>query len=82
MVTQNQNNTKEVSMKELIKIQLDELYEMLPGRPAVISLRKAAEIVGMNERTLMQDGSFPLNKKNGRYYVPVVLLAKWLVRNA
>ena len=69
-------------MKDLIKIQLDELYEMLPGRPAVISLRKAAEIVGMNERTLMQDGSFPLNKQNGRYYVPVVLLAKWLVRNA
>lgn len=69
-------------MKELIKIQLDELYEQLPGRPAVISLRKAAEIVGMNARTLIQDGSFPLQKQNGRYYVTVVLLAKWLVRNA
>lgn len=67
-------------MKELIKIQLDELYEQLPGRPAVISLRKAAEIVGIGERTLMQDGSFPLNKMNGRYYVPVVTLAKWLVQ--
>ena len=66
-------------MKELIKIQMDEIYEQLPGRPAVISLRKAAEIVGMNDRTLMQDGTFPLTKQNGRYYVPVVLLAKWLV---
>lgn len=69
-------------MKELIKIQLDELYEQLPGRPAVISLRKAAEIVGVEARTLIQNGSFPLKKQNGRYYVVVVLLAEWLVRNA
>lgn len=66
-------------MDELLKAQIDEIYEQLPGRPAVISLRKASEIVGRDVRTLMRDGSFPLSKRDGRWDVPVVALAKWCI---
>lgn len=65
--------------RELLKAQIDEIYEQLPGRPAVISLFKAAEIVGRSRQTLIADGTFPLQKKNGRYDVPVISLAKWII---
>ena len=65
--------------RELLKAQIDEIYEQLPGRPAIISLRKAAEVTGRDERTLLKDGTFPLQKRDGRWDVPVVALAKWLL---
>lgn len=65
--------------RELLKLQIDEIYEQIPGRPAIISLRKAAEVTGIDQRTLLKDGTFPL-RKNGRLWMVVVVeLAKWIL---
>ena len=66
-------------MQELLKAQIEEIYEKIPGRPALISLRKAALVTGLDQRTLLKDGTFPLRKSGRLWLVPVVALARWIL---
>lgn len=44
----------------------------------MIPIRRAAEFLGVDERYLKNDLSFPLKKVCGRYFVTSVALARWL----
>ena len=48
------------------------------GTVQLIPFKKAAEYCGVDVRSLKKDETFPLKKIAGRYYVPVVGLARWL----
>lgn len=65
--------------RELLKLQIDEIYEQIPGRPAIISLTAAARIVGRRKELLLADATFPVQKVGGRWYVAVFKLAKWIL---
>jgi hypothetical protein len=64
--------------------QLQQLYDLYPGRVS-IGIEEAAQIVGLNRRTLIADRTFPARKcgdkhspTGGKYIVPLVGLARWL----
>lgn len=69
--------------KEGFRDQLERLSERYPGREA-IGIEEAAEIVGLDRRTLISDKSFPARKcgnkspTGGKYIVPLAGLARWL----
>lgn len=48
------------------------------GDGQLITLRAAADYLGVHFRKLQNDKSFPLKKVGGRYYVPAVSLARWM----
>ena len=66
-------------MQELLKAQIEEIYEKIPGRPALISLTTAARIVGRRKEFLLADGTFPVKRMGRRWLVPVVALARWIL---
>ena len=65
--------------KEGFHEQLDALYERFGKEPALISLDKAADYVGVDKRTLLGDRSFPVKNIGRCYRVPLISLARWLV---
>nr|DAU66750.1 MAG TPA: Pyocin activator protein PrtN [Caudoviricetes sp.] len=48
------------------------------GNVQLIPAKAAAEFLGIDVRTLRDDRCSPVKKVCGRYYVPVVSLARWL----
>lgn len=48
------------------------------GNVQLIPLKKAAEYVGIDYRTMIRAKESPVKKIAGRYYVPAVALARWL----
>lgn len=66
--------------KEGFREQLEQLRERFPEREA-INIKEAAQIIGVCDRTLKEDKSFPAKKlggKTGPYIVPLVGLARWM----
>ena len=55
---------------------LERICEKFKGE--LITLREAAEFLGIDFRGLQTDKTFPVKKVGGRYYITVVALAKWL----
>lgn len=53
------------------------LSEMFPNRLA-LDIKETCELIGCHRETLMLDKTFPKQKINGKYLVPIVALSKWL----
>lgn len=70
--------------KDGFREQLARLDEQFPGREA-LNLQEAIQITGLDRRTLLSDRGFPARRMGsavstgGKYMVPKVALAKWLV---
>ena len=62
--------------KEDFRDNLARICERFTGE--LITLKEAAEFLGIDFRGLQTDKSFPIKKVGGRYYVTVVALARWL----
>lgn len=67
--------------KEGFRDQLERLSSKFPGVEA-IGMNEAAELIGVQKRTLLNDKTFPAKKlgksKTSKYIVPLVSLARWL----
>jgi hypothetical protein len=44
----------------------------------MIPLEKAAQYVGVDKRTLLEDRSFPVKNVGRCYKVPLIAMARWL----
>jgi len=67
--------------KELIELQMENIYAAFPTRPAFLTLRQAAQYLKMDPRTLQADHTFPLkNSGNRSYKVNTVAMARWMLR--
>lgn len=62
--------------KENYRDNLERICERFKSE--LITLKEAAEFLGIDFRGLQTDKSFPIKKVGGRYYVTVVALARWL----
>ena len=66
-----------MTKKELIAANIADIRARC-GPGAIISVRKAADYLGKDPRTLMADTAFPLIRIGKSQKVPVVGLAAWL----
>ena len=66
-----------MTKKELIAANIADIRAQC-GPGAIISVRKAADYLGKDPRTLMADTAFPLIRIGKSQKVPVVGLAAWL----
>ena len=67
--------------KELIALQMENIYTAFPTRPAFLTLRQAAQFLGMDPRTLQADRTFPLKSAGSRSYkVNTVAMARWMLK--
>lgn len=66
--------------KDLLHMQVEAIYERLGDRPLVISLNRAAQLLGKDRRTLLSDATFPVIHKGKTWVVPVLRLAAWILR--
>lgn len=63
--------------KECFRDNLEVVRETF-GNLQFIPIKKAAELIGIDPRTLMKDRTFPLKQVGRMYYVPAVGLARWM----
>jgi len=61
--------------------QLARLAESYPGQE-VLSIQDVCKIFGCHRRKLLADKTFPAKQigGRGRYYIPLVGLARWMVK--
>lgn len=62
--------------------QLERLSECYPGIE-VLTLPEVCKMLRRHRQTLLADKSFPAKRLGGKgkYYIPIVGLARWLTRN-
>lgn len=60
--------------------QLERLTELFPGRE-VLTLPEVCKMMGCGRQTLLADRTFPAKQigGKGKYYIPIVALARWLM---
>lgn len=63
--------------KEMYREHLALIKERF-GDQTVLTVNEAADYIGLCDRILRRDHSFPMKKIGGRYYVTIVDLARWL----
>lgn len=64
-------------MNEIFEENLKKIYETF-GREQLIPVKKVADYLGVYDRSLLEDKSFPTKKIMSRHYVGAVALARWL----
>lgn len=64
--------------KECYRDNLVRIMEQFPEHPELIPLQPLSKWLGVHPERLKADRKFPLKKISGRYFAPVVLLARWL----
>jgi hypothetical protein len=60
--------------------QLERLAELYPGKE-VLSIQEVCKMLGCHRQTLLADKTFPAKQiaGKGKYYIPIVGLARWLM---
>ncbi len=59
---------------------LKKLENVFPShRGALLPIKSVADWLGVTVKVLKEDKGFPLRKISGRYYVPRIGLARWMV---
>lgn len=61
--------------------QLEHLAERYPGKEA-LTIKEVCSLLGCHRQTLLADKTFPAKRigNKGKYYIPVVGLARWMVK--
>jgi len=60
--------------------QLEHLAERYPGKE-VLTIQEVTSLFGCHRQTLLADKTFPAKRicNKGKYYIPVVGLARWMM---
>lgn len=63
--------------KELYREHLVRLREIYPDRE-VLTIDEVCKLLKMDRRTLLQDKNNPAKKVSGKYFVPLINLARYM----